>query len=96
MDGRALPTIANLYVMRDFTHRGVGLRLLIHAMKRLLAPGTPKVFCKAITPGMVKTIGKLPPELKECLECEVDRHSGAWKCQEWQEKEAKGYTDFPA
>ena len=85
MDGSALPTIANLYVLLDFTRKGVGYRLLVTAMRRLLASGTPKVFCKAITPGMLRTIEKLPPDLKECLEYTVDRQAGAWNYQKWQE-----------
>ena len=85
MDDRTLPTIANLYVFDDFTHRGVGLRLLIYSMERLLASGASKVFCTAITPGMVRTIEKLPPDLKKCLEYKIDRYSGEWACREWLE-----------
>ncbi len=72
MDGKSLPTIVNLYVLRKFTKKGVGLRLLVDAMKRLLSPESPKVYCLAITRAMVRTIEKLPQELRDCLEYKVD------------------------
>jgi GNAT superfamily N-acetyltransferase len=74
MDGSSLPTIANVYVLPDFSRRGVGTRLLVNAMQRLLASGSPKAFCKAITKAMAKTIDKLPPDLKQRLEFTVDLH----------------------
>jgi N-acetylglutamate synthase-like GNAT family acetyltransferase len=74
MDGSTLPTIANVYVLRDFGRRGVGARLLAAAMERLLAAGSPRAFCKVVTNAMLKTVAKLPPHLKERLECTVDLH----------------------
>ena len=82
MDGSTLPTIANVYVLGDFTRKGVGSRLLVAAMEQLL-PGVPKVFCKAITPGMVSAIDKLPLEVKRRLEHQVDLCSDdAWEAWE--------------
>ena len=52
MDGSPLPTIANVYVLREFCRNGVGARLLAAAMARLVAAGSPKVFCKAISMAM--------------------------------------------
>jgi len=72
MDGSSLPTIANVYVMREFCKKGVGFRLLLEALQRLLATGSPKAFCKAITKAMVNSIEKLPPDLKERLEYAVE------------------------
>ena len=82
MDGSNLPTIANLYVLRDFTRKGVGSRLLAAALESRLW-GIPKVFCKAITPGMVNTINKLPPEFRARLECKVDL-CGAESWEAWE------------
>ena len=83
MDGSKLPTIANVYVLADFTRKGVGPRLLVAAMECLLS-GIPKVFCKAITTGMVNTINKLASELKERLEYEVDLCGvEAWEMREF-------------
>ena len=49
-----------------------------------LLSGIPKVFCKAITTGMVNTINKLASELKERLEYEVDLCSvEAWEMREF-------------
>ena len=72
MDGSTLPTIANVYVQREFCQKGVGARLLVDAMERLLAAGSSKVFCKAITRAMARTIEKLPAELKQRLEFTID------------------------
>jgi GNAT superfamily N-acetyltransferase len=82
MDGSNLPTIANLYVLRDFMRNGVGSRLLVAAMECLLA-GIPKVFCKAITPGMTNTINKLPSGIKERLDYKVDL-CGAEAWEAWE------------
>ena len=82
MDGSTLPTIVNVYVLSDFTRKGVGSRLLAAAMQRLLA-GIPKVFCKAITPGMTHTINKLPPGIKERLDYKVDL-CGAEAWEAWE------------
>ncbi len=72
MDGSTLPTIANVYVLRDFGRRGVGARLLAAALERLLAAGSPKAFCKVVTSAMERTIARLPADLKERLECAVN------------------------
>ncbi len=85
MDGSTLPTIANVYVLRDFRRKGVGFRLLLDAMNRLLAAGSRKAFCKAITKAMMKNLEKLPPHLKERLEYTVDLHDDgpeAWQSRE--------------
>jgi hypothetical protein len=74
MDGSTLPTIANVYVLRDFGQRGVGARLLVDAMECLLAAGSPKSFCKVVTNAMERTIDKLPADLKIRLDCTVDPH----------------------
>lgn len=82
MDGSRLPTIANVYVLSDFTRKGVGPRLLLAAME-LLMSGVPEVFCKAITAGMVKAINKLPSELKVRLKYKVDLCGvEAWEIRE--------------
>ena len=82
MDGSDLPTIANVYVLADFTRKGVGSRLLVAAMQRLL-PGIPKVFCKAITPGMTHIINKLPSGIKERLDYKVEL-CGAEAWEAWE------------
>ncbi len=86
MDGSSLPTIANVYVRPDFSRRGVGTRLLVDAMQRLLASGSPKAFCKAITKAMAKTIDKLPPDLKQRLEFTVDLHEDWLSAGEFREE----------
>ena len=72
MDGSPLPTIANLYVLREFTQKGVGLRLLICAMKHLIAAGNLQLYLKATTDAMVRTIERLPPDLRGNLEIDTD------------------------
>jgi len=72
MDGSTLPTIANVYVLRDFRRKGAGFRLLLDALKRLLGSGSSKAFCKAVSQAMMKNIEKLPPDLMQRLEYTAD------------------------
>ena len=60
-----------------------------------LLPGIPKVFCKAITPGMVIAINKLPSELKERLEYKVDLCGvEAWEMREHRREKIRTMPDL--
>lgn len=69
-----LPTLAALFVLPDFERRGIGSRLFLYGMNRLLA-GVPRVYCEATDWEMVGVIKKNAAEIKERLKYTDPNHA---------------------